>query len=277
MARGHSNTLIPSTLHGAPYHQNGEYDLDTMKKNICAAIKEYIDRVDGTPVMGTTTRLMLGIEKSSFNSCRSFFLIFLKGKKDSKIKLKRAKPERCKHFSKISNLRERHMVKSKIPTKYIFLLKCCGEADCIHPLCSGEKPKLTRYKNGRARDVLPMPVVDVKSTFDGLPCRRCKKMCLGHYKANLPSSQDVEAPIPSELISMEFAANEEFDAQRIKDVAVRCLLPPKTVQFYVNHLKQVKINRDRSVENRRLTNIAKQNKKENKENKAQQRINKSRK
>ena len=66
----------------------------------------------------------------------------------------------------------------------------------------------------------------------------------------------VVAPVPSELIEEEFIKNALFDGERLKEIAAKCLLLPQTVQFYVNHLKQVKINRERGVEKSKQTRLA---------------------
>ena len=88
-----------------------------MKTNIRAAINEYIDRVDDTPAMGTTIKLIPGIEKSSYHSRRSALLTFLKGSNDAKQKLRTDKQEWYLHFEKIWKLRTRHHVESTIPGK----------------------------------------------------------------------------------------------------------------------------------------------------------------
>ena len=57
LCRGHSNTFIPSTLHGSPYSENGEFDTKIHEKNMSAALDQYISRVDGTPCMKTVIHL----------------------------------------------------------------------------------------------------------------------------------------------------------------------------------------------------------------------------
>ena len=57
LSRGHSNTFIPSTLHGVPYSENGEFDKKLHGKNMSAALDQYISRVDGTPCMKTVIHL----------------------------------------------------------------------------------------------------------------------------------------------------------------------------------------------------------------------------
>lgn len=233
---------------------SGEYNEQLMKKNIQSAIKEYIDRVDGTPAMGTTINLIAGIEKSSFHLRRPALLTFLKGSILAKERLKKEKPEWVAHFEMIWKLRSAHMVKSSIPSKYLFLLKCCGQAGCIHPLCSGTPLHMTWYKDGPSCSFLPIPVVDVEPSCGDTPCKRCDKTgCHGHYKKTLPNIDDVAAPIPSVVIANEVAKSIHFDANRVKGIAEKCLLPPQTVQFYINHLMQVKKNRERGVQKSKET------------------------
>ena len=232
----------------------GEYNVNIMKKNIQSAIKEFIDRVDGTPAMGTNIILMAGIEKLSFHLRRPALLTFLKGSTQAKEKLRKEKPDWMAHFEMIWKIRNDHMVRSSIPSKYLFLLKCCGQAGCIHPLCSGEPLDIKWHKNGPSCLTLPTPVVDVEPSSDDTPCVRCNETgCSGHYKKELPTSDDIPAPIPSVVIANEVDENSNFDASRVKQIAKKCLLPPQTVLFYVNHLLQVKKNRERGIEKSKET------------------------
>ena len=134
LSRGHSNTFIPSTLHGTPYSQHGEFDKEIHKKNMSAALDQYISRVDGTPCMKTVIHLTKGAGNHVFVERSKNLLVFLKGSKKDKMQLKKENPTLFKYFSEIWEVRNNHMDKS-LPEKYVFMLRCCGRAECPHPLC----------------------------------------------------------------------------------------------------------------------------------------------
>lgn len=138
LSRGHSNTFIPSTLHGSPYSDNGEFDKEKHEKNMSAALDQYISRVDGTPCMKTVIHLTRGAENHDFVSRRNSLLVFLKGNKKEKLRLKNENPTLFNYFSEIWDVRNNHMDKS-LPEKYIFMLRCCGKSGCPHPLCQEGK------------------------------------------------------------------------------------------------------------------------------------------
>ena len=237
----------------------GEFDVENMKSNIRKAIKVYMERVDGTPSMGTTIKLYEGVEKSYYHNRRSALLTFLKGSKAAKEKVKADHPSWYKNFEAVWKLREAHMVSSSIPSKYAFILKCCGSARCIHPSCTGKSIEVVWYKNGpQIGKILPTPVIELRSP-DGLKCSKCSKVCAGHYKAGIPTDSDTAAPVPSVLIAGEVEKDPNFDAERIVALARKCIVLPQTVQFYVNHLKQVKQNRERGVLKAQKTRMAKKN------------------
>ena len=134
LSRGHSNTFIPSTLHGTPYSQHGEFDKEIHRKNLSAALDQYISHVDGTPCMKTVIHLTRAAENHVFVERRKNLLVFLKGSKKDKMLLKKENPPLFKYFSEIWEVRNNHMDKS-LPEKYVFMLRCCGRAGCPHPLC----------------------------------------------------------------------------------------------------------------------------------------------
>lgn len=137
LARGHANVFIPSTLCGAPYNKDtGDYDERKHCDNMEAALRQYIERVDKTVCMRTTISLFRGVTSSEILKRRPQLLIYLKGCKRDKEKLKEEYPELYKYFNMIWKIRQSH-VDNSLPPNYAFLLKCCGKQDCLHPLCSG--------------------------------------------------------------------------------------------------------------------------------------------
>ena len=237
--------------------------MEAMKANIREAIEVYIDRVNGTPAMGTTIQLFPGVDGKTgswYHIRRPALLTFLKkGAKAEKEKLKADHPDWYQYFEKIWKIRNDHIVASSIPTKYCFLLKCCGSAQCLHPSCTGKPLEVNWFAAGPSiGKVLPTPVIELVSP-DGKSCSRCDKACAGHYKTEIPTKADTVAPIPSVLIAAEVEKDPLFNDQRIKAIARDCIVPPKTVLFYVNHLKQVKHNRARGAVKAAQTKLAKKN------------------
>ena len=255
---GMERCLGTTCLTDYPSDMTGEIDVAMMKKNMNEAIKVYIERVNNTPSMGTTIKLYPGVEQSSFHNRRNDLLIFLKGTQEKKAALKKEKPALFAHFEKVWMLRDSHMVSSSIPSKYAFVLKCCGSSDCIHPACTGKPIDVKWFDNGPSiGTIMPTPVVESKSGVNEI-CGKCsKKECAGHYQSSIPNLNDLHALVPSEFISDEVIANPSFDMERIHRVAEKCILPPSTVQFYVNHLLQVQKNRKRGVEKAKKTRLAK--------------------
>ena len=161
------------------------------------------------------------------------------------------------HFESVWKLREAHMIQSTIPSKYAFVLKCCGSESCIHPSCTGQSIQVNWFVNGPSiGKILPTPVIELQSP-DGCTCSKCSKACAGHYKAGIPLDNDTIAPVPSVIIAKEVEKDSTFDTERIVSIARQCLVLPQTVQFYVNHLKQVKLNRARGVIKAQKTRKAK--------------------
>ena len=137
LARGHSNLFILSTLVGVPYSGTGDYDESKHCENMEAALAQYIERVDQTPCMRTTISLYRSVTDDNILNRRQKLLVFLKGSAQSKEKLKKEDPEMYHHFNTVWRICHNHMDHT-LPSKYVFLLRCCGKSDCPHPLCSGK-------------------------------------------------------------------------------------------------------------------------------------------
>ena len=137
LARGHSNLFIPSTINGLPFGENGEFSEELHKKNMELALQQYIQMVDGVPCMNTTIKLVSGCDNNPKLLRRSKLLTFLCGTKKARDELKESDPQLFTYFQMIWAVKERHTDKT-LPSNYIFLLRCCGGANCPHPLCKGE-------------------------------------------------------------------------------------------------------------------------------------------
>ena len=87
--------------------------------------------------MNTTIKLVSGCDNNPKLLRRSKLLTFLRGTKKARDELKESDPELFTYFQMIWAVKERHTDKT-LPPNYIFLLRCCGGANCPHPLCKGE-------------------------------------------------------------------------------------------------------------------------------------------
>lgn len=139
LSRDHSNLFIPSTLHGSPYGSDGKIDENKYKKNMSAAVEQYVNRVDGTSCMNTKIHLAKGADSSNLLVARrqQKLLIFLKGNKADKESLKVKDPTLFTYFSEVWSVRNNH-IDDTLPGKYVFLLKCCSRRGCPHPVCQGK-------------------------------------------------------------------------------------------------------------------------------------------
>ena len=135
--------------------------MEKFKSNIREAIDVYIRRVDDTPAMGTSIKLYPGVEDSPFVRRRPALLTFLKGSAVKRADLKRKQPVLYQKFEKVWQVRNAHMVDTHIPTKYLFMLRCCGAADCEQPACTGAPLDLRWYPDGPSINVLPSPIINV--------------------------------------------------------------------------------------------------------------------
>ena len=146
-SRGHSNLFIPSTMNGPSVDDKGEFSEQKFKENMRTAVKQYIERVNGTPCMKTELKLYPGVEDHEKKQRRSDLLIYLRGTKKAKQSLKDRHPILFKYFEDVWTVRNAHMDKS-LPEKYILFLQCCGRPTCYHPRCKG-KLLSRRYPGSR--------------------------------------------------------------------------------------------------------------------------------
>ena len=138
LALGHSNVFIPSTIHGSNLDSDGKLDMERLKQNLESATDVYINTVSGSPCFGTEIFLVkgaVGEESRMYHERRPNLLTFLRGPKKKLEVLRRSHPDDFEYFSKIWELRGKHMV-TGLPSNYIFMLLPCYEVDCPHPVSS---------------------------------------------------------------------------------------------------------------------------------------------
>lgn len=156
LSRGHANLFIPSTLHGEPYDEEGQFDEAKHHANMEAALNQYIERVDGTPCMRITIKLYRGSTGHDFPDRRSHLLVFLKGSTRERKGLKKENPQEYKYFERVWKVRQDHL-DHNLPSNYIFLLRCCSKENCAHPLCQANRqchdtPEPRRVKPVSSKD-----------------------------------------------------------------------------------------------------------------------------
>lgn len=258
LAKAHANLFIPSTLNGSccSSKTGGSIDEAKLKENLESAMEVYINRCDGCSCGDATINLYKGADSTEWQNYRPLLNVFLKGNQQKKRKLKLDHPETFTFFERVWSLRNRHMVPN-LPEKYVFFLKCCCQPGCVHPLCqkkvanpSTDVPT-TWYPNGPPVSFLPLPILDLQRIWGQTNCPDCNGYCYGHYLKpadDFKDNQNVIATPPS-VVSDFFAQNEKkiWNESEVEQLARKVLLPPREVEFWLQHLLEVHNNRQRGA------------------------------
>ena len=125
---------------------------------------------------------------------------------------KSAEPEQYAYFQTVWDIRSCHMVPG-LPSQYVYMLVCCYEPQCCHPVCkTGPLPStLTWYSGGPPVTERPLPVVDQERPWGvgggGSTCQSCRGTCSGHYRTGTvltdvtdKSALHSTAPPPSAIL-----------------------------------------------------------------------------
>ena len=179
LSTGHSNLFIPSTLGGEPHNENGQFQPNKHKDNMKKALEMYIERVNGTPCMNTSIELYQGATDSNLIERRNRLLNFLRGSAKAKAELKVKYPEEYHYYEKVWKVRHNHMDRT-LPNKYVFLLKCCGEENCPHPLCSKRKDNSNSNQPNLSVNKVPYCTCRKESTDFMICCDQCGEWY--HYR-----------------------------------------------------------------------------------------------
>mgnify|MGYP002803628123 CR=1 FL=1 len=141
-----------------------------------------------------------------------------------------------------------------VPSKYIFFLRCCYDAKCIHPKCQAGRPQeeITWFAGGPPIHFLPLPLVDPNRPYPG-KCEACKDSCFGHYMKydslldhylNTSTEKIDFIQPPSVYILNAYRQNHGIPDDRIiKDISKNTLLPVEEVLLWLNHLHKISQNR----------------------------------
>ena len=254
LALGHANLFIPSTLGGSVINpDSGAVDMERVAKNLDLATSVYIDRVNGCPCGGTVIHLYRGADSSNLQKNREHLMVYLKGTKKKKQKLAADEPELYAYFTSISEIRQRHEVKG-LPPQYLYMLVCCFQPSCPHPLCRAGKEGVPDvwFEGGPQLNVIPLPIPDPNRMWGNNACSTCSDFCAGHFltpeeslKSNLTPMVQPPSSILKEVYE-ECGATELTEVQ-VQDLAKLTLLPVSEVIMWLEHLKTVHTNRKRGA------------------------------
>ena len=243
LALGHANLFIPSTLSGSNIDpKTGKLDQQSFTKNMQLAIDVYINRVNRCPCGETVIELYRGADSSDKQKLRQSLLVFLKGSKADKERLKIEQQELYDYFQEIWDLRSRHLV-PKLPMQYLFFLVCCFQRGCCHPICraheNGEPVDLPKwFEGGPSVSYLPIPIPDPNRPWGASDCMDCNGTCAGHY---LKPVEALHSSLPSMIQPASVILKEEFvklkgaspSSAFIEEVAKKVLLLPAEVSYVV--------------------------------------------
>ena len=265
---GHANLFIPSTLNGSAYNsETGSLDMEKVKTNLELATDVYIECVNCCPYGQTVIHLYRGADSSDLQERRKDLNIFLKGSRKKKEQLRKQKPELYEYFRKVWDVRQRHEVPG-LPSQYLYLLVCCFENDCPHPLCQRGSQGLSMewYPGGPRVNTLPFPIPDPMQPWGNTLCKKCTGFCAGHFLKPEEALESGFAPMtmpPSSVLKDFYSSLQGQDPtdEQVEKIAKQTLLPVEEVVMWLNHLKAVDSNRKRggakAAETRRLKRSSK--------------------
>ena len=77
----------------------------------------------------------------------------------------------------IWEVKQRHEIPG-LPSQYLFLLVCCSQQGCPHPLCQAGRGDLS---GGPSLHLLPFPLPDPSRPWGSSSCEACSGFCAGHF------------------------------------------------------------------------------------------------
>ena len=136
--------------------------------------------------------------------------------------------------------------------KYVFMLQCCFEDGCVHPVCKeGLLQNETRYPGGPSLAFLPLPVPDINHPFNGASCNECGTQCNGHYMkydealARFREDRKTDFVQPPSVVILETYNKYKSIPPRavLLETAQATLLPEDEVAIWLQHLHEKAENR----------------------------------
>jgi len=237
LALAHANLFIPSNLNGSCFDpDSGKLDTERLRKNMTVATDIYIERVNGVPCGSSKIQLYAGEESSDILNLRKDVLVYLKGNKGQKEKLKRDNPGRYQYIESIWNIRLNHGIPN-LPVQYCFMLKCCYKTICTHPFCRDGNPfSLQWFPGGPEVSFVPLPIPDPEQPWGSTDCEKYDGICYGHFLSSIEKSYLPPMPKPPSVIMKEefLRLKGEPSSTFITELARKYLLPPTEVSFGLN-------------------------------------------
>ena len=245
LSLGHANLFIPSTLNGSVYNpETGALDMERVKTNLELATDVYIKCVDGCPCGQTVIHLCRGANSSHLQEKGNDLTIFLKGSMQEE-----KGTAQKREVNKIWDVQHRHEVPG-LPPQYLYLLVCCFDQSCPHPLCQLECEGLSMvwYPGGLRVDSLPLPIPDPMQPWGNALRKKCTGFCAGHFLKPEEALRSDLAPMtqpPSNMLKDFYSSLERRDPQdeQLEKIAKQTLLPVGEVVMWLDHLKTVESNR----------------------------------
>jgi len=244
--KARAGLFIPSTLNGSNCIEGqGQIDQIKLQKNLSDAIDVYISRVSGASCGNTEIKLFHGETSSRNIKLKEVFRVVSKGTIQDKEKMKEENPDDYELVTKVLLIKQKHMKKSGIPLRYVFLLACCYNDKCPHPLCQKGKPEIeeTWYKGGPPITFLPLPTKDKDRPFGWTECPKCPHgKCTGHflepseviqlYQSDAKAYKPMSSP-PTQILKSSY---NEFGSQpsNLEHLSKEVLLPEHEVCITLN-------------------------------------------
>ena len=155
--------------------------------------------------------------------------------------------------------------------KYVFMLQCCFEDGCVHPVCKeGLLQNETWYPGGPSLAFLPLPVPDINHPFNGASCNECGTQCNGHYMkydealARFREDRKTDLVQPPSVVILETYNKYKSIPPRavLLETTQATLLPEDEVAILFQHLHEKAENRHAGAKKAAITRREKKSSKQ---------------
>ena len=178
--------------------------MDRVKQNLDLATDVYMERVNKCPCRESVIHLYKGSDSTKFQEMLAPLTVYLKGSKRKKHELEQEHPTLFAYFNTVSDVQQRHEVVG-FPSQYSYLLVCCFQQGCPHPLCQHGKSNVPMewFPGGPSVNSTPIPVPDPDLSWGNDHCQKCSGFCTGHFlqpeKAFMSKVTPMTQPLSSQL------------------------------------------------------------------------------
>ena len=165
----------------------------------------------------------------------------------------REEPELYAYFETVWEMRQIHEVPA-LPSQYVYLLVCCFQQSCPHPLCQAGKDEISMewFPGGPQVDYIPLPILDPAHSWGSDSCDKCSDFCAGHFlkpEEALKSDATPMAQPPSTILMdlYQNLAGKDPSESMLERMSKDTLLAVSEVRMWLDHLKTVDTNRKRGA------------------------------